>query len=75
MESCIKEAERIEYLIQSDSPLLKSYVTMTPLLLATTRTPGTALSRAGALSGAGTPYQSAFLTALLVIILVRRTFS
>ncbi|XP_063421996.1 reversion-inducing cysteine-rich protein with Kazal motifs-like isoform X1 [Mytilus trossulus] len=76
LEACIKETERIEYLIQNDSPLLKSHVTMTPLLLATLRTPGTALSRAGALSGgAGAPYQSVLLTALLVIALVRLTFS
>ena len=76
VEACIKEAERIEYLIQTDSPLIKSYITMTPLLLATIRTPGTALSRAAALSGgAGAPYQSVLLTAIFVIVLIRRTFS
>lgn len=42
VHACSKEAERLGYLIQSDSPLMKSYLTLSPLLIASTHTPGLA---------------------------------
>nr|XP_022307152.1 reversion-inducing cysteine-rich protein with Kazal motifs-like [Crassostrea virginica] len=41
VQACIREAERIEYLVQTDSPLLKAYTTLTPFLLAPMRAPST----------------------------------
>ncbi|XP_061194027.1 reversion-inducing cysteine-rich protein with Kazal motifs-like [Saccostrea echinata] len=51
VQACIREAERIEYLVQTDSPLLKAYATLTPFLLAPMRAPSTiAVSSSGALN-------------------------
>ncbi|XP_048755256.2 reversion-inducing cysteine-rich protein with Kazal motifs-like [Ostrea edulis] len=48
VQACIREAERIEYLVQRDSPLLKAYATLTPFLLAPMRAPSTlAVSSSG----------------------------
>ncbi|KAK3093529.1 hypothetical protein FSP39_016828 [Pinctada imbricata] len=47
VEACVREAERIAYLIQTDNPLLKSYMTLTPLLLAPMRAPSAISTSSG----------------------------
>ncbi|XP_033761465.1 reversion-inducing cysteine-rich protein with Kazal motifs-like [Pecten maximus] len=50
VHACSKEAERLGYLIQSDSPLMKSYLTLSPLLVASIHTPGVAIVQSAATS-------------------------
>ena len=64
VEACVKEAERIEYLIQTDSPLLKSYMTLSPLLLAPMRAPSS-LDTSGA-----SPRISQSVSSIALFILV-----
>lgn len=72
VQACIREAERIEYLVQTDSPLLKAYTTLTPFLLAPMRAPSTL-----PVSGVTTPSPSLTLLSVLVFVtfLTKRTLN
>ncbi|KAL5006474.1 hypothetical protein ScPMuIL_015280 [Solemya velum] len=70
VQACIREAERMESLIRTGSPTLMSYLKLTPLLLATVRTPEL-LSTSDAAEKLSSP---AFLIITTLLLTLQRTY-